>query len=482
MQDQSMNPYLREKVHINGQWRDGESGKALEVFNPGNGKLIGTVPRCGPVDVLQAIDAAKAAFGLWSSASVDERAERLWRMRERLLAQKEALAEVITMENGKPIREALGEVSYTADYFRWYAEEARRIYGETLPQGPGNRRMLVRQDPVGVCAMITPWNFPLAMLGRKAAAALAAGCTLVAKPAEETPFSALALAAIGQEAGLPHGALNVVTGEPDPIGQLLCASPEVRKLSFTGSSQIGRLLMGQCSTTLKRVSLELGGNAPFIVFEDADIDAAVEGAMASKFRNGGQTCIASNRFLVHRDIAPSFVQLLLKRMNALQVGNGMDPGTDIGPMISREAVEKVRALVRQALEMGAQCHTGNIAEGDGLFVDPILLTEVNARMNLWTQEIFGPVVAISTFDSDEMAISLANDTEHGLAAYVYTEDAARCWTVPEALEFGMVGLNTGTISSARAPFGGIKQSGMGREGSHHGLRDYLQTKYVCQGL
>ena len=477
-----MNPYLREQIHIGGRWREGETGDRFDVFNPATGGRIGSLPSCGPVDTLQAIDAAKEAFRSWSRASVDERADLLWRMHERLLAQKEALAEVITLENGKPLRESVAEVAYTAGYFRWYAEEARRVFGEVLAAGRSHQRMLVLQEPVGVCAMITPWNFPLAMLGRKAAAALAAGCTLVAKPAEETPFSAMALAAIAQEAGLPAGAINIVTGEPGPIGQILCASHDVRKLSFTGSTETGRLLMEQCAPTLKRLSLELGGNAPFIVFEDADLDAAVEGAVASKFRNCGQTCIAANRFLVHRDVAAAFVERLLPRLERLRTGNGMEPGTDIGPMISMDAVEKVRGLVAQAVELGAICHTGLPGTGEGLFVRPVLVTDVDARMGLWTEEVFGPVVSISTFESDEMATALANDTAHGLAAYVYTRDHRRCWTVPEALEFGMVGLNTGSISDARAPFGGIKQSGMGREGSRHGLRDYLQTKYVCQGI
>ena len=469
---------LHEAAHIGGRWIAPGDGR-IAVTDPATGEVLGQVPDLGAAETEAAIAAAAAAFVEWGGATADRRADVVWRIYELLLAHEDALAALITRENGKPLAEARGEVRYTAGYFRFYAEEARRVYGETVPGPTATRRILVTRQPVGVCAMITPWNFPLAMLGRKVAAALAAGCTIVAKPADETPFSALALAELCQAAGLPDGAFNVVTGRPVPIGGALCGSPVVRKLSFTGSTEVGRLLMGLCAPTLKRLSMELGGNAPFVVFEDADLDAAVEGALASKFRNCGQTCVATNRFLVHRSVHDDFVARLTPRLAALPVGNGMTPGVAVGPLINRAGLEKVRRILADALEHEAVLHTGQLPTGASLFMSPALVTGVTDDMAAWREEIFGPLVAVRAFDSEGEAIRLANDTPVGLAAYFYTRDLARSWRVSEALAYGMVGVNTGMISTPVAPFGGVKQSGFGREGGRQGLEDYLQLKYTA---
>ena len=476
----SSHDLLQCRVYINGQWQHSE--KSIPVRNPATGQRIGNTPDLSEAAVRQSIEAAVQAFSKWKHTAVEERSQRLHALCDLLLSRQETLARIITLENGKPIREARREVAYTASFIRWFAEESRRSYGEIIPASSPHERLLVQRQPVGVCALITPWNFPLAMLGRKMAAALAAGCTVIAKPSELTPFSALALADLIDQTGIPPGVFNIVTGDPNRIGQILCGDPRVRKISFTGSTNVGRLLMRQSSETLKKCSFELGGNAPFIVFADSDIDEAVQGAIDSKFRNGGQTCIASNRFLIEESILPVFIQRLQSRLELFKIGDGLDEQTDIGPMISISAVHKIQRLVQQALDQGAQIHLGEVPDKESLFIPPILLSKVSPEMAIWKEEIFGPVVSITSFRDEEEALQLANSTEYGLAGYLYTSNAARIWRFSDALEFGMVGVNTGGISRANIPFGGIKYSGFGREGGRQGLEEYLQTKYIRQKL
>lgn len=476
-----MTSYLMSSAYIGGQWIS-DAEHHITVYNPATDEPIGQIPKLPISSIIQAIELSKASFQQWKGTPPHIRSRLLHALCDRMLEKQEELAKIITLENGKPIKEARGEVAYTASFIRWYAEEARRIYGETIPANSPSNRILVQREPIGVCALITPWNFPSAMLGRKVAAALAAGCSIIAKPAENTPFSALALAKLMQETGFPDGLLNIVTGEPDVIGKIFCAHPDIKKISFTGSTQVGRLLMEQSAPTIKKCSLELGGNAPFIVFADADLEEAIQGAMASKFRNCGQTCIASNRFLIDSKILKPFIDGLLQVVPLLTVGNGLEEKTDIGPMISLSAVDKIQALLQDAVSKGAIIHLGDIPDGTSKFVSPIIISNISPKMYIWHTEIFGPIIAISTFDTEEQALALANDSIHGLAAYVYTTCPSRIWEIPEALEYGMIGVNTGRISMAQAPFGGIKQSGIGREGGHHGLDEYLQMKYICQKL
>jgi len=470
---------LRNTCLIDGEWL-AAAGARIEVRNPATGERVGSVPDFGAVETRRAIDAAEAAFHPWRAKTAAARAKILRRWFDLVMENQEDLARLMTLEQGKPLAEARGEIAYGAAFIEWFAEEARRVYGDVIPSPLADRRMIVLKQPVGVCAAITPWNFPSAMIARKAAPALAAGCTMVVKPAEQTPLSALALAWLAQQAGVPPGVLNVVTGEPRAIGGELTSSPKVRKLSFTGSTEVGRLLMAQCAPTLKKLSLELGGNAPFIVFDDADLDAAVAGAMASKYRNTGQTCVCSNRFLVQEKVHDVFAQKLAAAVGKLKVGNGLDDGVTQGPLIDGAALAKVEELLADAVAQGARvlCGGKRHARG-GTFYEPTVLAGATSAMRLAREEIFGPVAPIFSFRDEADAIRMANDTEYGLAAYFYSRDIARAWRVGEALDYGMVGVNSGLISSEVAPFGGVKQSGLGREGSKYGIDEYLEIKYLA---
>ncbi len=471
---------LRTTNLINGQWVQADDGRTFQVRNPASGELLGEVPRCGARETRRAIDAAATALPGWRGLTAKARARVLQDWFARVVAHTDDLAALITAEGGKPLTEAKAEVAYGASFIEWFAGEATRVYGESIPSPLADKRMVTLRQPVGVCAAITPWNFPLAMIARKVAPALAAGCTVVIKPSEETPLTALALAALAGEAGIPAGVINVVTGDPAEVGSELCANPLVRKLSFTGSTRVGRLLMAQCAPTLKRLSLELGGNAPFIVFDDADLDAAVEGAIAAKYRNSGQTCVCANRFLVQTGIHDAFAERLAEAAGRLKVGNGAEPGVVQGPLINAAAVARVEDLIADAMARGARLLCGGARHAlGGTFFQPTVLAGATPAMKIAQAETFGPVAPLFPFDTEADAIALANDTESGLAAYMYTRDTGRCWRVPEALEYGMVGINTGLISSEVAPFGGIKHSGFGREGSKHGIDDYLEIKYLC---
>lgn len=468
---------------INGEWQRGSTGSTLPVRNPANGTVLAEVPALQKIDIARAIDGASHAFSQWATTPARIRSELLYTLERIVRENSEKLAAVITAESGKPLREARGEVNYSAHYIRWFAEEAMRMYGDIVPSDAPNKRILVLKQPLGVVAAITPWNFPLAMLARKIGAALAAGCTCIAKPAPETPLSAIFFASLCKEAGFPAGVISVVTGEDEVVGPALMESPSIRKVSFTGSTEVGKLLIRQSADTVKKLTLELGGNAPFIVFDDADLDHALDGAIFGKYRNAGQTCICVNRFLVHEKIAPLFTQKLVERSRALVVGDGMHEETDIGPLISTRAVEKVRGLVESALAEGAHCALPSSSSHVGpLFLSPVILTNVTPTMRISREEIFGPVSAISTFSSEEEVIRLANDTPYGLAAYVYSRDLRRALLCAERLDFGMVGINDTAISNVQAPFGGVKQSGFGREGSRYGIDEYLATKYVSVGL
>jgi succinate-semialdehyde dehydrogenase/glutarate-semialdehyde dehydrogenase len=471
---------LRNANLIDGQWIAADDGTTLAVYNPATGEWLADVPRCGAAETGRAIDAAARALPGWRSLTARSRARFLQEWFALIVARTDELAALMTAEGGKPLTEAKGEVAYGAAFVEWFAGEAVRADGETMPSPVAGKRLLTIRQPVGVCAAITPWNFPLAMITRKVAPALAAGCTIVVKPSEETPLTALALGALAEQAGLPAGVLNIVTGDPQVIGDALCASPVVRKLSFTGSTAVGRLLMAQCAPTVKRLSLELGGNAPFIVFDDADLDAAVEGAMAAKYRNSGQTCVCANRFIVQSGIHDAFTARLADAAARLKVGNGLETGVEQGPLINAAALTRVETLVAEAVSNGARVLCGGTRHGlGGTFFQPTVLSGVTPSMRVAREESFSPVAPVLRFESEDEAIRLANDTESGLAAYMYTRDVGRCWRVTEALEYGMVGINTGLISNEVAPFGGIKQSGFGREGSRHGINDYLDIKYVC---
>ncbi|HHH38690.1 MAG TPA: NADP-dependent succinate-semialdehyde dehydrogenase I [Sedimenticola sp.] len=474
---------FRQHCYIDGKWVDADSGAVMAVTDPATGEVLGQVPRMGSGETARAVDAAEAAWAGWRRLTAAERAGILRRWHALMLENREDLARLMTAEQGKPLAEARGEIAYAASFIEWFAEEGRRVYGDTIPQDQPGRRILVLKQPIGVCAVITPWNFPAAMITRKAAAALAAGCTLVIKPAESTPFSALALCELAERAGIPAGVINVVTGQPDEIGRVFTASPKVRKLSFTGSTEVGKRLMRACAETLKKVSLELGGNAPFIVFDDADLDAAVAGAMASKYRNSGQTCVCANRFLVQDGIYDAFAEKLAAAVGRLNVGAGTESGVDQGPLIDERAVAKVEAHIADAVAQGARVAVGGARHPrGGTFFQPTLLTDVSPQMRVAREETFGPVAPLFRFHDEAQAVQMANDTEYGLAAYFYSRDLGRVWRVSEALEYGMVGVNSGIISTAVAPFGGIKQSGIGREGSRYGIDEYLEMKYLCLGI
>jgi len=473
---------LRTKACIAGEWCDADSGATLDVRNPATGELVATVPRAGRAETLRAIEAADRAFKAWRGTTAEHRARILRRWFELMIEHQDDLALIMTSEQGKPLAEARGEIAYAAAYVEWFAEEARRAYGDLIPSPWTDRDIVVRKEPVGVCAAVTPWNFPAAMITRKAAPALAAGCTMVVKPASQTPLSALALAELASRAGVPAGVLSVVTGSAAEIGGALTASPLVRKLSFTGSTEVGRTLMAQCAPTLKRLSLELGGNAPFIVFDDADLEAAVEGAIASKYRNSGQTCVCANRFLVQAGVYDRFAGMLAAAVSRLRVGNGIDADVQQGPLIDPPSLAKVEELVADAVQAGATVATGGRRHAlGGTFYEPTVLTGVAPGARVANEEIFGPVAPLIRFETEEDAIAIANSSEFGLASYFFSRDLARVWRVAGAIEAGMVGVNTGLISTAVAPFGGVKQSGMGREGARYGLEEYMETKYVCLG-
>lgn len=473
---------LRSQCYVDGAWVHAQSGAVEDVVNPATGELIGTVPKLSGAEVERAIAAAEAGFRKWRATTAEHRSQVLRRWYQLMLEHQEDLAQLMTAEQGKPLAEARGEIAYAASYIDWFADEARRVYGNTIPSPWPDKRIVVTKEPVGVCAAITPWNFPAAMITRKVAPALAAGCSMLVKPAMQTPLSALALAELAAQAGVPAGVFSVVTGEAREIGKALTESPVIRKLSFTGSTEVGRVLAAQCAPTLKKMSLELGGNAPFIVFDDADLDAAVEGALVSKYRNSGQTCVCANRFLVQEGVYDEFADKLKCAVLELRVGNGMEPGIAQGPLIDEPALRKVEELVEDVTRAGGRTLAGGQRHRlGGTFYEPTILTDVTPSMRVFREEIFGPVAPLFRFSTEEEAVRMANDTEFGLAAYFFTKDAGRVWRVSAALEYGMVGANTGMISTAVAPFGGVKQSGMGREGSLYGIEDYVDTKYLCQG-
>jgi succinate-semialdehyde dehydrogenase / glutarate-semialdehyde dehydrogenase len=473
---------FREQSLIAGEWTASEASAQVVVTNPANGHKIGTVPRATLDQVRASIDAAQRVLPAWSKKTGKERAAILRRWYELMFEHQEDLATLMTCEQGKPLAESRGEIAYAASFIEWFAEEAKRVYGDTIPAPAGDRRIVVIKQPIGVCAAITPWNFPAAMLTRKIGPALAAGCTMVLKPASQTPFSALALCVLAERAGVPRGVLSCVTGNAAMIGDEFCRNPIVRKLSFTGSTEIGKLLLEKCAGTVKKTSMELGGNAPFIVFDDADLDAAVNGAIVSKFRNAGQTCVCVNRFLVQDGVHDTFVDKLAKAIAQLKVGNGLEDDTKIGPLIDDKAVAKAQEHVDDALARGGKLVAGGAAAAHGSnYFQPTLITGATRDMKIFREETFGPVAPIFRFSIEEEAIRLANDTEFGLASYFYGRDIGRIWRVAEALEYGMVGINEGLISTEVAPFGGVKESGLGREGSKYGIDDYLELKYLCMG-
>jgi succinate-semialdehyde dehydrogenase / glutarate-semialdehyde dehydrogenase len=473
---------FRQSCYVDGAWIDAKSGATIAVDNPATGETLGTVPKCGAVETRDAIAAAKRAFPAWRDRTAKERAGVMRKWFELMLANQEDLARLMTTEQGKPLVESKGEVAYAAAFLEWFGEEAKRVYGDTIPGHQADKRIVVIKQAVGVAACITPWNFPLAMITRKAGPAIAAGCTVVLKPASQTPFSALALAELGERAGLPKGVLNVITGSASEIGGALTSSRDVRKLSFTGSTEVGKQLMAQCAGTIKKISLELGGNAPFIVFDDADLDAAVEGAIASKYRNTGQTCVCANRLLVQDGVYDAFASKLADAVQKLRPAFGLEPGATQGPLIDDKALAKVEEHVGDALANGARIVVGGKRHSlGGRFYEPTVLVDVTPSMMIAREETFGPVAPLFRFTTDEDAVALANDTEFGLAAYFYGRDIRRVWRVAEALEAGMVGINTGLISTEVAPFGGVKQSGLGREGSKYGIEEFLEVKYLCFG-
>ncbi|MBY5645092.1 NAD-dependent succinate-semialdehyde dehydrogenase [Rhizobium leguminosarum] len=476
-------PLLRDAGYIDGVWTSGDATKTFDVLNPATGELLASLPDMGAAETRAAIDAAHAAQPGWAARPAKERSAILRKWFDLMVANADELAAILTAEMGKPFPEARGEILYAAAYIEWYAEEAKRIYGETIPAPSDDKRMIVIRQPVGVVGTITPWNFPAAMITRKIAPALAVGCTVVSKPAEQTPLTAIALAVLAEQAGIPAGVFNVIVGVDGPaIGRELCGNEKVRKISFTGSTEVGRILMRQCADQIKKVSLELGGNAPFIVFDDADLDAAVEGAIASKYRNAGQTCVCANRLYVQSNVYDAFAAKLAAKVAEMSVGDGFKPGVVIGPLIDAQGLAKVEDHVSDALAKGAKVLTGGKRiDGAGTFFTPTVLTGVARGMKVAREETFGPVAPLFRFDTVEDVIQQANDTEFGLAAYFYAGDLKKVWRVAEALEYGMIGINTGLMSSETAPFGGIKQSGLGREGSRHGADDYLEMKYLCIG-
>jgi succinate-semialdehyde dehydrogenase/glutarate-semialdehyde dehydrogenase len=473
---------LRQQCYVGGEWIDADTGATEPVTNPADGAGIGTIPALGAAETRRAIEAAHAAYPAWRGKTAKERSLLLRRWHELMLEHQEDLAILMTAEQGKPLAESRGEVVYGASFIEWFAEEAKRAYGDVIPTPSNDRRIVVTKEPVGVVACITPWNFPIAMITRKAGPALAAGCTVVSRPATSTPYSALALAELAERAGIPAGVFNVITGPSKAVGGELTSNAIVRKLSFTGSTEVGKLLLEQCAGTVKKVSMELGGNAPFIVFGDADIDAAVEGAIASKYRNTGQTCVCANRFLVQSSVHDEFARKLAQAASQLRVGPGLAGETDQGPLIDMAAVEKVEAHIQDAVDGGATILTGGKRHSlRGSFFEPTVITGVTPAMKVAREETFGPLAPIFRFETEDEAIRLANDTEFGLAAYFYSRDIGRTWRVGEALEYGIVGINVGVISTEVAPFGGMKESGIGREGSHYGLDEFLEVKYLCIG-
>ncbi|MDQ0394575.1 NAD-dependent succinate-semialdehyde dehydrogenase [Labrys monachus] len=474
--------FKREAAYFDGQWIAADSGRTTPVTNPATGELLGTVPDCGQAETARAIAAADAAFPAWRARTAKERAKILHRLADIVEANSEALGVLLTVEQGKSLAEAKGEVMFSAAYVRWFAEEAQRVYGDVIPSPWPGRRILVTKEPVGVVGAITPWNFPSSMIARKLGPALAAGCTIVIKPAAQTPYSGLAWGALCEMAGIPAGVVNVLTGSASAIGGELTSNPAVRKITFTGSTPIGKLLVEQSAKTLKKVSMELGGNAPFIVFDDADVDRAIEGAMIAKYRNSGQTCVCTNRFLVQSGIHDRFVEKLVAASNALKVGNGLDAGVQQGPLIDEKAVAKVEEHLADAISKGAKVVAGGKRHKlGGTFFEPTVMTGVTPDMIVARDETFGPLSPVFRFETEEEAVRMANDTEFGLASYFYTRDLARAFRVSEALKYGMVGVNEGLITTEVAPFGGVKESGMGKEGSKYGIEDYLDSKYVCMG-
>jgi len=473
---------FRTRAYLDGKWVNADNGATFPVTNPADGAILGQVPDMGAAETRRAIAAAEAAWPAWRAQTAKARAGLLRRWFDLIMANQEDLALLMTSEQGKPLAEARGEVAYGASFVEWFAEEGKRVYGDAIPAHAPDKRLLVLREPVGVVAAITPWNFPLAMITRKVAPALAAGCTAVVKPAEDTPFSALALAVLAERAGIPTGVFNVVTGDAEAIGAELTGNPTVRKLSFTGSTEVGKLLMRQCAGTVKKLSLELGGNAPFIVFDDADLDAAVTGALASKYRNSGQTCVCANRMLVQEGIYDAFAEKLAAAVRELQVGPGTESGSQQGPLINSAALEKVEGLLADAVDKGARVLTGGHRHArGGTFFEPTVVCDVTPEMRMTREEIFGPVAPLYRFSTEAEALRMANDTRYGLAAYFYSRDIGRIWRVSEGLEYGIVGINEGIISTEVAPFGGMKESGIGREGSRYGIDEFLEIKYLCLG-
>ncbi len=473
---------FKEQAFIAGRWDNAASGEVKEVIDPATGKKIGTVPNCGTEETRRAIEAAEHTLPDWRARTAKERAQVLRKWFDLMMANQEDLAVLMTIEQGKPLSESRGEIAYAAAFLEWFGEEAKRAYGDVIPGHGRDKRIVVLKQPIGVTAAITPWNFPAAMIARKVAPALAAGCTMVIKPSELTPYSALAMCALAERAGVPEGVVSVVTGDSKPIGAELTSNPIVRKLSFTGSTPVGKLLMQQCASTLKKLSLELGGNAPFIVFDDADLEIAVQGAVASKYRNAGQTCVCANRIYVQSGIYDRFAERLAEVASTMKIGNGLEEGTVVGPLIDERAIKKVESHVSDALAKGASLLTGGKRlDGAGTFYVPTVLTGITSEMLPMREETFGPVAPLMKFDTDEQAIKLANATEFGLASYFYSNNIQRVWRVAEALECGIVGINEGIISTEVAPFGGIKESGFGREGSKYGLEEYMEVKYLCFG-
>ncbi len=479
----SQNRFLRQQAYLDGQWVDADSGQTLSVTNPATGEHLGTVPNMGADETRRAIEAAEKAMKPWAALKAADRAKVLRRWFDLMMENQDELARLLTLEQGKSLTEAKGEIAYGAAYLEWFAEEGKRAYGEVIPTNDSAKRIITLRQPVGVVGAITPWNFPSSMITRKIGPALAAGCAVVLKPAAQTPFSAFALAVLAEEAGLPKGLFSVLTGKASAIGGEMTSNEIVRKISFTGSTEVGRTLMAQSASSIKKMSLELGGNAPFLVFDDADIDAAVAGATISKFRNSGQTCVCTNRFYVQAGVYDAFVEKLCAAAQALKVGNGLEDGVQMGPLIDDKAVAKVEEHLADALSKGARVLTGGKRHALGqTFFEPTVVADVTQDMQICREETFGPLAGVVKFETEEDAIALANDTIFGLAGYFYSRDISRIWRVAEAMETGMVGINTGILSTEVAPFGGIKQSGLGREGSRHGLEDFMEIKYLCMGI
>jgi len=479
---QKTSPYMKEAILIGGEWVQADAGATIEVTNPATGLKIGTVPKAGRAEARRAIEAAEAAFHSWKKTSVLERHKLLRKLHDAIMDNQQSLAELLTTEQGKSLAEAKGEVGISAAYVLWFAEEGRRAYGEVVPSPWADRRIIVTKEPTGVIAAITPWNFPSSMLARKLAPALAAGCTTVVKPASQTPYSGLAFGALCEEVGFPKGVVNIVTGSAAEIGEEFCTNPLVKKITFTGSTEVGKVLMAKAAGTVKKVSMELGGNAPFLVFDDADVDRAVEGAMVAKYRNSGQTCVCTNRFFVQEGVYDQFVEKLAAASSKLKVGSGLEDGTQQGPLIDDKAVAKVEEFVADAKAKGARIVTGGKRHAlGGSFFEPTVIADAKPDMMFMKEEIFGPLAPVFKFKTEEEAVKLANDTEFGLACYFYTGNLGRAFRVMEGLKYGMVGVNEGLITTVEAPFGGVKESGVGREGGHQGIEDYLDTKYVCIG-